>query len=189
VAALLKHLQVEKADFFGFSNGGSTALQIGIHHPRIVNKIIAASAIYKREGMYPWFWDLMKNASVENMPKPLKDAYLKINPDPKALQIMHDRDTKRMIDFKDWPPEDIKSVKSPVLILIGDKDVVRPEHALEMFRLLPDAELVILPGGHGAYIGEITMANENSKIPEAAVLIVEEFLDKPLKENTAHSSN
>lgn len=189
IAALLNYLKIDKADFFGFSNGGSTVLQIGIRHPEVVNKIIAASSIYKRDGMYPWFWDLIKNASVENMPQQLIDAYLKINPDPKALKVMHDKDAKRMIDFEDWPPEDIKSVKAPVMILIGDKDVVRPEHAVEMFRLLPDAELVILPGGHGAYIGEKTMADENSGIPEAAVLIVEEFLDKPLKENTPQKSN
>lgn len=40
VAALLKNLNVSKADFFGFSNGGTTALQIAIRHPQLVDKFI-----------------------------------------------------------------------------------------------------------------------------------------------------
>ena len=60
------------------------------------------------------------------------------------------KDVKRMAGFKDWRAEDIKSIQSPTLISNGDADVVRPEHAMEMFRLLPNAKLAILPGGHGA---------------------------------------
>jgi len=60
------------------------------------------------------------------------------------------KDAVRMVEFKDWRAEDIKSIQSPTLIINGDADVVRPEHAMEMFRLLPNAKLAILPGGHGA---------------------------------------
>ncbi|HYG14730.1 MAG TPA: alpha/beta hydrolase, partial [Bacteroidia bacterium] len=41
VAALLKNLGIEKADIFGFSNGGNTALQLAIRHPQLCNKVIA----------------------------------------------------------------------------------------------------------------------------------------------------
>jgi len=180
VASLLKQLKVAKADFFGFSNGGSTALQIGIRHPGIVNKLIIASAMYKRDGLYPWFWEFMNKASLENMPQNLKDAYLKVAPDPNDLQSMHDKDAKRMLEFKDWPDEDLNSITAPAMIIIGDKDVIRPEHALEMSRLLSNSKLVILPGGHGTYIGEVTMANENSRIHQATVLLIEEFLNEPV---------
>jgi len=78
-----------------------------------------------------------------------------------------------MVEFKDWKAEDIHSINAPVLIMIGDEDVVRPEHAIEMFRLLPHARLSILPGIHGAYIGEVTTGNEHSKIPDLAVSIIE----------------
>ena len=43
-AALLEHLKIEKADFFGFSNGGNIALQIAIRHPKLVRKLVVASA-------------------------------------------------------------------------------------------------------------------------------------------------
>lgn len=179
VAALLKELNIEQADFFGFSNGGSTALQIAIRHPKTVRKLVVGSAIYKRDGMPPQFWEWMKNASLKNMPAQLKEAYLKVAPNPKDLIKMHDKDAKRMAEFKDWRAEDIRSIKSPTLIINGDADVVRPEHAMEMFRLLPNAKLAILPGGHGEYIGEIMAAKEGSKLPEWTVTMIEEFLSLP----------
>src|SRR4051794_40031105 len=101
VAMLLTHLHIERADFVGFSNGGTTCLQIAIRHPKLVNKLVLASATYKRDGMLPGFFDGFKNASLKMMPKPLQEAYLKANPDPKGLQAMFDRDVARMKDFKD----------------------------------------------------------------------------------------
>ncbi|MFA6469301.1 MAG: alpha/beta hydrolase [Bacteroidota bacterium] len=184
IAALLTKLKIDQADFFGFSNGGSTALQIGIRHPEIVHKLVVASAIFKRDGMPPQFWEWMKNASLENMPAQLKEAYLKVAPNPKDLIKMHDMDAKRMVDFKDWRAEDIQSITAPTLIINGDADVVRPEHAMEMFRLLPEATLTILPGGHGEYIGEILAGNEGSKLPEITAALIEEFLNaQPTERN------
>jgi pimeloyl-ACP methyl ester carboxylesterase len=51
-----------------------------------------------------------------------------------------------MLDFRDWSSDDIRSIGAPTLIVIGDADVVRPEHAVEMFRLLSHAQLAVLPG-------------------------------------------
>src|SRR6476469_8836117 len=84
IAELLKQLHVNKADIFGFSNGASTTLQVAIRHAQLVNKIIVASTFYKKEGAQPWFWDMMKNATFEEMPQAYKDAFLKINPDTNA---------------------------------------------------------------------------------------------------------
>jgi len=55
VAALMKFLKIENSDFFGFSNGGNTTMQIAIRHPELVRKIIIGSAFFKRDGMYPQF--------------------------------------------------------------------------------------------------------------------------------------
>ncbi|CAL1517254.1 alpha/beta hydrolase [Chitinophaga sp. MM2321] len=177
VAALLQQLHIKNADFFGFSNGGSTAMQIGIRHPDIVRKLVVASAFYKRDGAYPQLWTFMQQATLDNMPQQLKDAYLRINPDTKGLSAMHDKDRQRVLSFKDWPDSDIRSIKAPTMILIGDQDIVRPEHAVEMYRLLPHGRLAILPGGHGAYIGEITVAEKDSQLRTLTVAMIEAFLD------------
>ena len=180
VAALLRYLKVDQADVFGFSNGASTTLEIAIRHPELVNKIIVASTMYKKEGAYPWFWDMMAHPTFEGMPQPLKDAYLHINPDTNALYAMYKRDVARMQSFKDIKEEDIKAIKAPSLIICGDHDVVRPEHAIEMYRQMQHAKLMILPGGHGEYMGEITTVKPgHNEYP--VVSIIETFLNDVTK--------
>jgi pimeloyl-ACP methyl ester carboxylesterase len=181
VAALLNYLKIDKADIFGFSNGGHTALQLGISHPQFVNKLIIASAFYKRSGAVRGFFEGLQNASLENMPHLLKESYLSINNDFAGLQTMFDRDRARMLQFTDWNDEDLASITAPCLIIAGDKDVVTTEHAAEMSRKIPNAELLILPGNHGSYIGEIMSAQQISRIPAFTVAVIEEFLDPPSK--------
>jgi len=165
-AALLRHLGVERADFFGYSNGGSIALQIAIRHPKLVHKLVVASAMYKRDGMYPSFWDGMRHASLSSMPPELREAYLRTAPHPEQLQSFHDKSVKRMLDFKDWPAEMLKGIEAPTLIINGDNDVVRTEHAVEMYRLIPHAQLLVLPG------------TDHMKMVERwPVGMIEEFLD------------
>jgi len=89
----------------------------------------------------------MQHASLENMPKPLKDAYLEANPDPDGLQAMFDRDVARMVAFKDITDADIRAIQAPAMVINGDAEVVRAEHALALAHALPDAQLAILPGG------------------------------------------
>lgn len=178
VTELLKQLNISKAYIFGFSNGGSTTVQIAIRHPEVVDKIIVASAAYLREGFIPGFFDMMQHASLENMPQPLKDAFLKINPDTAVLRNMHDKDAARMVAFKDWKDSDLQSIKAPALIMNADKDVVLNEHALKMSKLIPNGELIILPGVHGTFLGEVCTAVPGSKLPEMTVDLVKEFLQK-----------
>ena len=179
VAALLKKLNILKADILGFSNGGTTALQIAIRHPELVDKLVAASALCKRNGVPSQFWDFMKQARLENMPEQLKEGYEKVASDTSGLQVMHDKNAKRMVDFKDIPDEKIKSIKASILIIIGDKDVITPEHAIEMHRLIANSELAIIPGGHGEYIGEVTTLKPNYQESDfIAIPMIESFLDK-----------
>jgi len=178
VITLLKNLKISKAAFFGFSNGGTTAIQIAIRHPEMVDKIILGSALCKRNGVSAQFWDFMKHATLANMPEQLKEAYLKVSPNPKGLQIMHDKDAERMVNFKDIPNDEIESIKAPTLIIIGDRDIVKPEHAIEMHRQIANSELAMIPGVHGEYIGEITTLKSNTKEAEFVIPMIESFLDK-----------
>ena len=145
-AALLEYLHIGQADLFGFSNGGTIALQVAIRHPRVVRKLVVASGFFKRDGGYPWFWDSLANAKLENMPKELKEAYLAVAPHPENLQMFLDKSAGRMRNFKDIPADAIRGIAAPTLVMVGDADVMRPEHAVEMFRLLPHAQLAVLPG-------------------------------------------
>jgi pimeloyl-ACP methyl ester carboxylesterase len=179
VAALLRHLEVDTADIFGFSNGASVALKVAIRHPELVRKIVFASSFTKRDGARPQLWEFMKQADFSNMPQPLKDAFLRVNPDAQRLKTMHDKDAARMQSFEDVPDDSVRSVRAPTLIVLGDHDIVKPEHGVELARLIPGARLLILPGGHGDYLGEAVMTQKNTHYPELAARLIEEFLDSP----------
>ena len=174
VAALLQELHIDKADIMGFSNGGTTALQMAIRHPGRINKLILLAALYKRDGVAPGFWEGMQQATIEHMPQPLRDAYLAANPDPKGLQLMFERDVARMNNFKDISDADIMSIQTPALVINGDAEVIRVEHTVALWRTLPHAQLAILPGEHGAYIGEICTQEPKGTLP--ALLLIDEFL-------------
>jgi pimeloyl-ACP methyl ester carboxylesterase len=177
VAALLHQLGIDNATIFGFSNGGTTALQIAIRHPELVNKLIIASSMYKRSGVVPEFWQGFDNAQFEQMPDEYKVEFLSVNPSEEAVHIMFNQFVQRMLNFTDISDETIAAIQKPTLILTGDKDVPLPEHAVEMYRTLSNASLAIFPGGHGDYIGELaTMKNAHN--PPVALSVIEDFLGK-----------
>jgi pimeloyl-ACP methyl ester carboxylesterase len=178
VAKLLENLQIKKADFLGFSNGGHTAIEIALRHKNIVGKIILASTFYKRTAAVPQFWEGFDIATLDMMPKVLQDGYLKANNNEKGLLNMFNKDVQRMKNFKGWTDEQIKSISEEALVINGNNDVGSIEHAVEMHRMIPNCELAILPGGHGTYLGAIeSLPNGEWTMKYVADLIIE-FLDK-----------
>jgi pimeloyl-ACP methyl ester carboxylesterase len=175
VATLLGQLHIDHADFFGFSNGGTTALQIAIRHPGLVNKLVIASSMYKRAGVAPAFWQGFKDPKFESMPDVYKQAFSAINPSPDALMIMFNQCARRMQLFADIPDSSVQAIQAPALILLGDHDVPLPEHGVEMYRIMSHASLAIFPGAHGTYMGEI-MTSKEAHHPPAALPVIEDFL-------------
>jgi pimeloyl-ACP methyl ester carboxylesterase len=148
-AALLAYLKIPHADLFGFSNGGTIALQVAMRHPKVVRRLVVITAIFRRSGVAPEFWAGMKNAKPEMMPKVLSDAYLAVAPHPEALESFFYKCAYRMRDFQDIPDDALRRITAPTLAISSDHDVMRPEHALELARLLPQGQAAIIPGaGH-----------------------------------------
>ena len=133
----------------------------------------------KKAGAHPQLWTFMQSADISNMPQPLKDAFLKVNPDPARLKTMHDKDAERMRNFTDVPDADLRAIRAPTLIVVGDRDIVKSEHAVELTRLIPDARLIVLAAGHGDYLGEAIATQRATRAPELTAGLVEEFLDAP----------
>ena len=177
VAALAAHLELDKVDVFGFSNGASVGLQVAIRHPLLVRKLVFASAMTTRSGAQPQLWEFMERADFSNMPQPLKDAFLKVNPDLEQLKTMHDKDAQRMRQFQDVPDAVLQSIAAEVLVLCGDRDVVTVDHAVELSRQIPRARLLVVPGAHGDYLGEAVMSQGSSTVyPELTAGLIEVFL-------------
>jgi pimeloyl-ACP methyl ester carboxylesterase len=175
VAALVRYLKIGKADFLGFSNGGSTVLQIAIRHPDLAGKIIPISGAYRRDGLIPGFFENMPKATIDVMPLVLREAFLKLTPDTAKLMRMFRKDKQRIIDFSDWPDDDLRSIKAPAMIISSDRDVIVPEHSVRMARLIPGARLLILPGVHGASIGALE-AGVGKGEADMVARLVDQFL-------------
>ncbi|HTH82465.1 MAG TPA: alpha/beta hydrolase [Mucilaginibacter sp.] len=178
VAALLNYLKIAQANIIGFSNGGTTTLQIAIRHPQQINKMVIMAGAYKREGFMTGFFNFMETATFESMPQQLKDAFLKVTPSQEGLLNMFNKDKQRMIDFKDISDNVIRAIKAPALFMVADKDVISVEHTLAMSRLIEGAGLIVLPGVHGQFFGEMGSVNDGNKAPQATAILIGEFLKK-----------
>lgn len=178
IAALLKELEIDKASFWGFSNGGNTVMQVAHLYPEKVEKLIIASSFYKKSGMIDGFFESMENATFESMPEPLKINFLNQNPDFSKLENLFEKDCKRMQSFEDWDNSILTSIKVPTLLISGDKDVMKPEHTIEMWRLIPDAQLMILPATHGSYMMADFEGNVDRNLIDLTISEIEKFLNK-----------
>lgn len=178
VIRLLKEINIEKASFWGFSNGGNTVMQIAHIYPEMIEKLIVASSFYKRNGMMDGFFEGMAEATLEkSMPEPLKINFLNLNPDLSKLENLFDKDSKRMQNFQDWDEKVLTSIQSSTLFISGDKDVMKPEHTVEMWRLVSHSQLMILPATHGSYMMADFEGNVDKNLIDLTVNKVEIFLN------------
>jgi pimeloyl-ACP methyl ester carboxylesterase len=182
-ARLLKELEIEQADVFGYSMGGGIALQIAIRHPERVRKLVVAAANYRPDGYYPEVLEGIRNLKHEDFAgSPSQEAYAGVAPSPESWPALLAKIKDLDLWFEGWPREDIQSIAAPTLLIVGDADVVRPEHAVEMFRLLgggvpgdlaglPRARLAVLPG-----TTHVTLIDRADWLTP----MVTEFLDAPM---------
>ena len=138
--------------------GGGIALQIAIRHPDLVRKLVVAAANYDPDGYYPEVLEGIQDLKPEDFAgSPWLEAYTRVAPNPDDWPALLAKIKDLDLWFEGWPREDIASIAAPALVIVGDSDVVRPEHAVEMFRLLgggvpgdlaglPRSRLAVLPG-------------------------------------------
>src|SRR5918998_1952405 len=158
IAALLRHLVIGKADVFGYSMGGGVAFQVAIRHPEVVSKLVVASASYTSDGMHPELLEMIPTLTPEVFAgSPIEEAYLRTAPNPDDFPTLVAKMKQLDMEPFAWPPEDIQGIAAPTLLIVGDSDAIRLEHAVEMFRLLgggvmgdmgglPKSRLAVLPG-------------------------------------------
>jgi pimeloyl-ACP methyl ester carboxylesterase len=190
VAALIQYLHLEQADLFGYSLGGGVALQTAIRHSDLVRKLVLASTVFKLNGWYPDVVATMRAQSVDGFAMtPLPDEYRTISPRPEAWPTVVAK-TRELItaDF-DWA-DDVAALTTPALLLVGDGDGSRLEHAVEFFGLLgggkgdadmrglPPSALAVLPAT--THVGWAPPYHGIMNRTQLLVPIITEFLDAPM---------
>jgi pimeloyl-ACP methyl ester carboxylesterase len=177
IAALLREMNLHRVDIMGFSNGGPTALRFAQRHPELVRRVVVASGMCRRAGMIDDFWSNFDDPHLDDMPPELADAYRDINPDPDDLRRMFELDVALMRGFTDWNDTDIAGIGSPVLFMAGDRDVVKPEHVIEMAAEFADGRPLVVPAGHGDYLGMCHLDERDTALADACLALIRRFLD------------
>src|SRR5918994_2974722 len=130
VAALLRHLGTEGADVFGYSMGGAVALQVAIRHPEVVRKLVVASASYTSDGAHPELMEMIPTLTPEAfVGTPIEEEYLRLAPNPEDFPTLVAKLKRLDLEHFAWPQEDIRGIQAPTLLIVGDSDAIRLEHA------------------------------------------------------------
>lgn len=188
IAAALRQLGFEHTDLFGYSMGASVALHFTIKYPHMVRKLVLASVTYTLSGVHSGLMEGLGEMTPEMMfGSPWHEEYTRIAPHPEDFNRLFAKKTEMDRQISDLPAEAIRAIKAPTLLIIGDSDLVRPEHAVEMFRLLgggvfgdtpaglPDSQLAVLPG-----TSHVTLLDRADWL----VSMSEAFLDAPMKDES-----
>ncbi len=159
-AALIEHLGLQQVDVFGYSMGGGIAFRLAAERPELVRKLVVAAVYTSGAGAHPEIVSGMESLSPELFAgSPLETSYLAMAPNPDDWPVLIEKIKALGTNAEAYSltPDEIESIAAPVLYIIGDSDIVLPEHAVEVFRLLgggvsgdltglPKSQLAILPG-------------------------------------------
>ena len=159
VAALLGFLDVGRADVVGYSMGGAVGLQLAMSNPGMVRRLVfAGGASYDASGYYAEFLEVLGSTSVDDLAgSDWERAHLAVAPHPDQWSAVVAKVNALDRDFQGWSADDVRAVRAPTLLINGDSDIIQPEHAVAMFRLLgggapadlttaPESQLAVLPG-------------------------------------------
>jgi pimeloyl-ACP methyl ester carboxylesterase len=170
IAALMDSVGLNKADVLGYSMGAEVGLQLAIRHATKVNKLVSVSGAYDLKGWQPVYTEMIPQMSLEMITgMPFAKEYPKLAANPKGFPEF----ARKMIALEKEPmawEADVKALKTPVLVIAGDADVMTLEHSVAMFRLLgggvmgdmgkplPASRLAILPAtSHTAVITQVDL--------------------------------
>ena len=164
IAALIKHLGIERADVMGYSVGGGVALRTAVRHPEVVRKLVLVSTAFRRDGWYPEILAGMAQmgaaGAAESMKQtPMYQLYARVAPKPADWPVLLTKLNEMLKKDYDWS-KDVATIKVPTLLVFGDADAVRTAHAVQFFELLgggkkdggwdgsgmSNSRLAILPG-------------------------------------------
>lgn len=186
IAALVRHLKLDRPDVMGFSLGGGVAVLLAIRHPELVGRLVIVSTPIRRNAFYPDILaqqgQVTAEAAEAMKQTPMYQLYASIAPRPEDWARLLSKLGASMKDDFDFS-EKVAAITAPTLVVAGDADIFPPAHAVEVFGLLgggkqdggwdgsgrPKARLAILPG-----VTHYTMA-----IAPALAPIVMSFLDEP----------
>jgi pimeloyl-ACP methyl ester carboxylesterase len=174
----------------GYSQGGGVALQLAIRHPSLVSKLVSMSATFRKDGWYSTVTKALGTLSADAFAgTPVETAFTEHTPDPAAYEAYVEKMKHLNRNDQNISDDEMRSISAKTMVIVGDADGVKPQHALAMFNLLgggdeeaaaagvlqdvPSARLVVLPA-----MSNVGISGESNVL----VPMVSAFLDDVVPE-------
>lgn len=174
-AELLRQLRVEPVDVIGFSNGAGVAMELALRYPDLVDNIVLCSIYYRRDAIKPELLASFKAATAGSMPAVYREAYLQVAPHPGDLDKLTPKLMANILGFEGWSPAELARIQSRVMIVQANNDIAPLEHISDLAKAIPESQVVVLPGGHGSYLGEVLARIQGSALPQITLTLISEF--------------
>ena len=155
---LMDQLGIESAVVVGYSDGGIIGLDMAVHHPERVTKLAVTGANARFDGYTTENKEWIRGFDPGTLP--VSEPYAQLSPDGAAhWPVLLERLRPMWGAEPSFTSEELECIEAPTLLVFGDRDIVTPEHAVEMFRAIPGARLCVVPNaGHGAMPKETVLA-------------------------------
>ena len=137
---LLDVLNIRRADIVGWSDGGIIGLDLAMHHPDRVGRLVVIGANYDVDG-------LIQKPVPDGPVPPVPGFYARNAPDPAHWPVLYRKVATLWCTEPHYSLADLGKIKAPTLVMAGQFDVIKPEHTNQLAHAIPHAETYIIPGG------------------------------------------
>jgi pimeloyl-ACP methyl ester carboxylesterase len=139
LGVVLEKLGLRQVDVMGYSFGGGAAFQLAVQRPELVRRLVLVSTPYAQSGFFAEMLPQQAavSAALADAMKetPMYKAYVAVAPKPQDFPRLLDAMGEFMRRPYDWSAS-VKRLTMPVMLVYGDADMIRPEHAVSFFQLL-----------------------------------------------------
>lgn len=149
---LMDTLNIPTAYIVGWSDGGNIGIDMAIHHPTRVKKLVAYGANIHPAGLQHHFLEYLRTVTPEKMQRDNGSDYLALSPHPEKLPIIAEKIRKMWLAEPQFSAAQLANITTPTLVMDGaQEELIRVDHAKEIAAAIPKAKLVMLPNvGHYA---------------------------------------
>src|SRR5579859_1629026 len=154
--AFLETVVGRRAHVVGMSDGAIVALLVALRRPDLIDRLVFVAGVFHFDGWLPHVIDPRNEP-----PEFLARLYAEVSPDgAEHYQVVVDKLAQMHLAEPTLTTDDLGGVSNRTLVMVGDDDEVRLEHAVAMYRAIPDAELMVVPGtSHGLLVEKPDLCN------------------------------
>lgn len=170
--AFLDQVVGAPADLVGYSDGGVVSLLVALARPDLVRSLVVIGTDFHHDGLLPEMAERLEHPDPDNPAlRGMRDEYAELSPDgPGHWSTFHAKVAKMGVTGPTMTTDDLQRIERPVLVVVGDDDVVDHHHTIDLYEHLPDAQLAVVPASSHL----LPMEH-----PDELLRLIEAFVDHP----------